>query len=91
MLTQRSPPASDAESPMIERDRNGDVTVLRMCHGTASALDPDFLDASASSPEAEASNNAAAVVLTGTGSIFFRMTRDAIRRDAVAPARRTTS
>jgi len=55
---------------MLEREPHGSITVLRMAHGKASALDTDFLNALTEHFEAELSGPAKAVVLTGTGGIF---------------------
>jgi len=55
---------------LIETTRNGDVLVLRMAHGKASALDTEFLEALARAFEGAVHDDARAVVLTGTGSIF---------------------
>lgn len=54
---------------MIERQQDGQVTVLRMAHHKANALDVELLGAlEAELDAAEAAGSA--VVLTGTGSIF---------------------
>lgn len=55
---------------MIESERRGDVTLLRMAHGKASALDLELLTALAAALEREAESDARALVITGTGSIF---------------------
>jgi enoyl-CoA hydratase len=54
---------------MIERRIEGPVTVLRLQHGKASALDVELLGA-LESELAEAEASAQAIVLTGTRSIF---------------------
>lgn len=55
---------------MIETERIGDVTILRMTAGE-NRLNPDSLDALEQAYErAEASEGDAAVVLTGTGKFF---------------------
>ncbi len=55
---------------MIHREENGAVTVLRMEHGKANAVDTDlFADLNAALDATEAAG-ARALVLTGTGSIF---------------------
>ena len=55
---------------MIEREIHGDVAVLRLAHGKASALDLEFLGALESAFRAEQDSKERALVLTGTGSIF---------------------
>lgn len=55
---------------MIETETHGPVTVLRLAHGKASALDLEFLQALTAALDREAKSDARAVVLTGTGSIF---------------------
>jgi len=55
---------------MIASERRGDVALLRMAHGKASALDLELLNALESVLEREAASDARAVVITGTGSIF---------------------
>jgi enoyl-CoA hydratase len=55
---------------MLETERRGDVALLRLAHGKASALDRELLERlTAALDEAEAAG-ARAVVLTGTGTIF---------------------
>jgi enoyl-CoA hydratase len=55
---------------MIESERRGDIALLRLAHGKASALDLELLLAlDAALAEVEASD-ARALVITGTGSIF---------------------
>lgn len=53
---------------MIEKDLNDGVITLRLAHGRASALDMELLQAMADA--LDAAQDAKAVVLTGTGSIF---------------------
>jgi enoyl-CoA hydratase len=55
---------------MIESERRGDVALLRLAHGKASALDLELLTALAATLEREAASDAQALVITGTGSIF---------------------
>lgn len=55
---------------MIERTTRDELTILRMAHGKASALDLEFLRALIATFESETTSSARAVVLTGTGSIF---------------------
>lgn len=55
---------------MIERTTRGDITILRMAHGKASALDLEFLRALIATFGEEERRDSGAVVLTGTGSIF---------------------
>ena len=55
---------------MIHREPHGPITVLRMDHGKANAMDVELLDGlSEALAEADASD-AQALVLTGTGRIF---------------------
>lgn len=54
---------------MIERERRGEVLVLRLAHGRANALDLELCEAIATAFE-EASSDGDAIVLTGSGSIF---------------------
>ncbi len=55
---------------MIQTESHGSVTLLRLAHGKASALDLEFLQAITAALVREASSTSRAVVLTGTGSIF---------------------
>ena len=55
---------------MIERTEHGDVVLLRLAHGKASALDLELLRAIDEAFAREQGSPARAVVLTGTGSIF---------------------
>ncbi len=55
---------------MIHREDVEGITVLRLCHGKASALDVELLRALASEIDATRGDRARALVLTGTGSIF---------------------
>ena len=54
---------------MIEREARDGVTILRLAHGKASALDTEFCDAITRALE-ESAGDAAPTVLTGSGSIF---------------------
>lgn len=54
---------------MIEREDRDGVSVLRLAHGRASALDLELCEAITSAFD-EVSASGAAIVLTGTGSIF---------------------
>lgn len=55
---------------MIEHERRGEVALIRLAHGTASAMDLELCEA-LTAAVAEAETGAArAVVLTGTGRIF---------------------
>lgn len=53
---------------MIERTESEGIVTLRLAHGKASAMDLELCDEL--SREIEGCENAAAVILTGTGSIF---------------------
>lgn len=55
---------------MIERERHGDVLVLRLAHGKASALDLELLEAFTHAVREAEGSDARALVLTGTGRIF---------------------
>ncbi len=55
---------------MIERETRGNVTVLRLAHKKASAMDLELLLALEAAIASEESSPARAVVVTGTGSIF---------------------
>jgi enoyl-CoA hydratase len=55
---------------MIEREKLGPARLLRLAHGKASAFDLEFLRALTSEFEAAKHDRVAALVLTGTGSIF---------------------
>ena len=55
---------------MIEYTRNDDIITLRLAHGKASALDLELVEATALAFAEAAESDAAAVILTGTGSIF---------------------
>ena len=67
---------------MIERSDQGNVAVLRLAHGKASALDLELLGEIQRKLAEVAASDARAVVLTGTGSIFsagvdlFRLTNE---------------
>jgi len=54
----------------IEVRRHEEITVLRMRHGKANALDVAFCEALADGFEQEAASTSLGVVLTGDGSIF---------------------
>ncbi len=53
---------------MIERQREGSVTVLRLAHGKVNALDIELLRRLSMTLDEEASGDARAVVFTGAGS-----------------------
>jgi len=55
---------------MIEREIHAGISVLRMAHGKANALDLEFLDAIDGALAEEATSTERALVLTGSGSIF---------------------
>jgi enoyl-CoA hydratase len=55
---------------MIDLTRRGNVAVLRMTHGKANALDPEFCEALIAQLDACAQSDAGAVVLTGDGRMF---------------------
>jgi len=55
---------------MIEREDHGDVLLLRLAHGKASALDLELLDELCKAMDEFEAGDARACVLTGTGSIF---------------------
>jgi len=55
---------------MIEHERHGDVAVLRLAHGKASAFDTELLRGLHAAVQAEQASSARAVVLTGSGRIF---------------------
>ncbi|MBK7644757.1 MAG: enoyl-CoA hydratase/isomerase family protein [Planctomycetes bacterium] len=55
---------------MIERTQDGDVAVLTLCHGKASALDLEFCESLERAVAAEEDSPARAIVLTGRGAIF---------------------
>lgn len=55
---------------MIERETRGAVTILRLAHKKASAMDLELLLALEAAFAAEESSPSRAVVVTGTGSIF---------------------
>jgi enoyl-CoA hydratase len=55
---------------MIETTRDGDIALLRLCHGKASALDLELCEALERALATEESRSARALVLTGSGSIF---------------------
>jgi len=52
----------------LHSDQAGPVTIVRLAHGKANAIDLELLDALAA--ELERLREAPAVVLTGTGNIF---------------------
>ena len=55
---------------MIESSRDGEIALLRLCHGKASALDLEFCEALERALESEERGSARALLLTGTGGIF---------------------
>jgi enoyl-CoA hydratase len=55
---------------MIQSERRGEIALLRLAHGKASALDLELLNALEQAIERVAESDARALVLTGTGSIF---------------------
>src|ERR1043166_5584099 len=56
---------------MIELTHHGTVTVLRMAHGKANALDLEFCEAlTAQLDECDRSPSTSALVLTGSGRMF---------------------
>lgn len=55
---------------MIEESASGDVAILRLAHGKASALDLELVNGLAARLDGLARADVRAVVLTGTGSIF---------------------
>jgi enoyl-CoA hydratase len=55
---------------MLETERRGDIAVLRLAHGKASALDRELLERLPAALHEAADQGARAVVLTGTGTIF---------------------
>jgi enoyl-CoA hydratase len=55
---------------MIESERRGDIAILRLAHGKASALDLELLVALDAALEKMEASDARALVLTGTGTIF---------------------
>ena len=55
---------------MIQQEVHGDIALLRLAHGKASALDLELCDALTDELSALADAGPAALVLTGTGSIF---------------------
>src|SRR5690348_4539859 len=65
---------------MIERETIDGITVLRLAHGKASAMDVELCEAIMR--ELRGANDARAVILTGSGTIFsagvdlFRMTNE---------------
>lgn len=67
---------------MIQRERQGDVLILRLAHGKASALDVELCEAIVEQIEESMREGPSAIVLTGSGSIFsagvdlFRLTRE---------------
>lgn len=55
---------------MLERTLEGEIAILRLCHGKASALDLEFCKALEQALADEERSSSRALVLTGTGSIF---------------------
>ncbi len=55
---------------MIQRESHGEISILRLAHGKASALDLEFLEALVTELAGEARSSTRALVLTGRGSIF---------------------
>jgi enoyl-CoA hydratase len=55
---------------MIEKQENEGIVTLRMAHGKASALDVELAAAMADALDEVAASDAAAVILTGSGTIF---------------------
>ena len=57
-------------SDMIERHLHGEVLLLRLAHGKASALDLELLEELTTAMDEFEASDARALVLTGSGSIF---------------------
>lgn len=55
---------------MIEVTQEGDVALLRLCHGKASALDLEFCEEFERTLAAQEAGSARALLLTGSGGIF---------------------
>jgi len=55
---------------MIHREPHGPITVLRMDHGKANAMDVELLDGLSDALSEAETSDAEALVLTGTGRIF---------------------
>ena len=55
---------------MFESEERGDVTILRLAHGKASAMDIELCEGLAAKLDALERSAAKAIVLTGTGRIF---------------------
>ncbi len=55
---------------MIEHFEDGDIRIMRLAHGKASALDLELVQALDATLAQAAADKVGAVVLTGTGSIF---------------------
>ena len=55
---------------MIHTENQGEITLVRMCHGKANAMDREFCDALADTFDELSRSDTRAVVLTGQGSIF---------------------
>jgi enoyl-CoA hydratase len=78
---------------MFEREDRGEIALLRMAHGKASAMDTEFASALADACEDFRRGSPRALVLTGTGGIFsagvdlFRVTKGgAAYLDSFLPA-----
>lgn len=63
-------PCSRTESPLIETENTGAVTVLRLAHGSVNAMDLELCQELTARCEAIAVSSASAVVLTGAGKTF---------------------
>jgi enoyl-CoA hydratase/carnithine racemase len=67
---------------MIERERTGELLILRLAHGKASAMDLELCNALIDELREAEKSDARAVILTGSGNIFcagvdlFRMTKE---------------
>jgi enoyl-CoA hydratase len=55
---------------MIERETNGNIQVMRLAHGKASAFDVELCEALGDELAAYEASDARALVMTGTGGIF---------------------
>jgi enoyl-CoA hydratase len=70
MLSVPCEPRAGSFRPVIERDDDGEVAVLRLAHGPVNAMDLELCQAVAQRLRALVADPARAVVLTGRGRAF---------------------
>src|SRR5205823_10888599 len=65
-----APVSPSGGEDMIETERRGDITVVRLAHGKVNAIDLELAEAVTDAVQAAGVSGARAVVLTGSGRAF---------------------